>query len=207
MAYNGRSSSRAYKGLFQTLFNVGTSSPRFLHSCPALLIQNILKFRRDKPTDQLYRALDQCDVDLNHHLVLDVLQRHRSDWRPAHVFFNWSKTAGYEPSSDVCNEILDILGKMQRFQELHQVLDEMSNREGLVDEKMFATLLRRFVGAHKVDDAIQLFRRRKEFGLESGSEAFRTLLMWLCRFKHVEEAETLFHNVMKKKGFRYSKKN
>ncbi|BAT92606.1 hypothetical protein LR48_Vigan05g114000 [Vigna angularis] len=200
MAYNGRSSSRAYKGLFQTLFNVGTSNPRFVHSCPASLIQNILKFRRDKTTDQLHRALDQCGVDLNHHLVLDVLRRHRSDWRPAHVFFNWSKTDGYEPSSDVCNEILDILGKMQRFQELHQVLDEMSNREGLVDEKMFATLLRRFVGAHKVDDAIQLFRRRKEFGLEPGSEAFRTLLMWLCRFKHVEEAETLFHNVMKK-GF------
>jgi len=79
-------------------------------------------------------------------------------------------------------------------------------REGLVDEKMFATLLPRLVGAHKVDDASQLFRRRKEFGLELGSDAFRTLLMWLCRFKHVEEAETLFHDVMKR-GFRYSKKN
>jgi len=124
----GRSSSGVYKGTFQILFNVGTSSPRFLHSCSASFIQKLLKFRRDKPTDQLHRALDQCAVDLNHPLVLDVLRRHRSDWRPAYVFFNWSKTAAYQPNSDVCNEILDILGKMQRFQEMRQVLDEMSKR-------------------------------------------------------------------------------
>ncbi|CAJ1932546.1 unnamed protein product [Sphenostylis stenocarpa] len=198
MACSARNTSRVYKGIFQTLFNIGTLRPRFVHSCPTSLIQNLLKFRRDKPTDQLHRALDQCGVDLNHHLVLDVLRRHRSDWRPAHLFFNWSKTAGYEPSSDVCNEMIDILGKMKRFQELHQLLDEISKIEGLIDEKMFATLLRRFVCSHKVDDAVQLFRRRKEFGLDLGSEAFCTLLMWLCRYKHVEEAETLFHNVMKK---------
>ncbi|TKY49135.1 putative pentatricopeptide repeat-containing protein [Spatholobus suberectus] len=199
MAYTIRARRRVYEGIFQTLFNVKSSSPRFVHSCPAALIQNLLKFRRDKPTEQMERALDQCGLDLNDDLVLSVLRRHRSDWRPAHVFFNWaSKTPGYRPSSDVCNEILDILGKTKRFQELHQVLDEMSKREGLIDEAIFGTLLRRFVGAHKVDEAIHLFHRRNEFGLELGSEAFRTLLMWLCRYKHVEDAEALFHGVMKK---------
>ncbi|KAG4971774.1 hypothetical protein JHK82_037444 [Glycine max] len=201
MACNIRASTRLHQGIFQTFSNnVKTSTPRFVHSCPATFIQNLLKFRRDKPTEQLYRALDQCGFDLNHDLVLDVLRRHRSDWRPAHVFFNWASktTTGYQPSSDVCNEIVDILGKMQRFQELHQVLDEMSKREELLDEAVFATLVRRFVGAHKVDEAIQLFYRRKEFGLELNSEAFRTLLMWLCRYKHVEDAEALFHNSVKK---------
>lgn len=206
MACNIRASTRLHQGIFQTFSNnVKTSTPRFVHSCPATFIQNLLKFRRDKPTEQLYRALDQCGFDLNHDLVLDVLRRHRSDWRPAHVFFNWASktTTGYQPSSDVCNEIVDILGKMQRFQELHQVLDEMSKREELLDEAVFATLVRRFVGAHKVDEAIQLFYRRKEFGLELNSEAFRTLLMWLCRYKHVEDAEALFHNSVKK-GLRFN---
>jgi len=83
------------------------------------------------------------------------------------------------------------------------VLDEMSKREELLDEAVFATLVRRFVGAHKVDEAIQLFYRRKEFGLELNSEAFRTLLMWLCRYKHVEDAEALFHNSVKK-GLRFN---
>ncbi|KAK7324554.1 hypothetical protein VNO77_28207 [Canavalia gladiata] len=177
------------------------STPRLAHSCPepqGAFVQNLLKFRINKPTDQLELALHRCGFHLNDSLVLDVLRRHRSDWRPAHVFFNWaSKTPGYTPSSHVCNEILDILGKTKRFHELHQVLDEMSKRQGLVDEVIFATLIRRFVGAHKLDEAIQLFHRRKEFGLELDSEAFRTLLLWLCRYKHVEEAETLFHNKVK----------
>ncbi|KAK7262575.1 hypothetical protein RJT34_30149 [Clitoria ternatea] len=187
---------RIFETLFTTTNNLGTiTRPRFLHSEPALFIQNLLKFRRDKPTHQLEQALDQCTFHLNHDLVLDVLKRHRSDWKPAHVFFIWaSKTPGYIPNSLVCNEILDILGKVKRFQELHQVFDEMSKREGLVNETIFATLLRRFVGAHKVDEAIELFYKRKEFGLELDPEAFRTLLMWLCRYKHVEVAETLFHD-------------
>lgn len=117
------------------------------------------------------------------------------------MFFNWvSKVGptrnGYTPSSDVCNEILDILGKMKRFEELHQVLDEMTKRQGLISEGVFGTLLRRYASAHKVEEAISMFYRRKEFGLELDLEAFRTLLMWLCRYKHVEEAETLFHNKM-----------
>ena len=47
----------------------------------------------------------------------------------------------------------------------------------------------RYAGAHKVEEAVSMFFRRKEFGLELDSEAFRTLLMWLCRYKHVEDAE------------------
>ncbi|XP_027342942.1 putative pentatricopeptide repeat-containing protein At3g15200 [Abrus precatorius] len=195
---------------FQTFFsnvrsqwncNPETSTQRFLHSCPEAFIQNMLKFRRDKSTEQVEQALNQCGFDLNDHLVLDVLRRHRSDWRPAHMFFNWaSKTTGYAPSYHVYNEILNILGKAKRFQELHQVFDEMSKRKELVNEAVFGTLLRRFVGAHKVEEAIELFHKRKEFGLELDSEAFRTLLMWLCRYKHVEDAETLFHDKVNEFG-------
>ncbi|KAJ1403467.1 Tetratricopeptide-like helical domain superfamily [Sesbania bispinosa] len=155
---------------------------RFLHSrpdeSPAAFVQNLLKFRRDKPTEQVEHALDLCGFDLNDDLVLDVLKRHRSDWRPAFVFFNWaSKSNNYKPSSLVCNEILDILGKMKRFEELYQLLDEMSQREGLINEEIFGTLLRRFAGAHKVDEAIGMY-------------------------KHVEEAETLFHSKMNELQFR-----
>ncbi|CAI8589415.1 unnamed protein product [Vicia faba] len=87
---------------------------------------------------------------------------------------------------------------MKRFEELHQVLDEISQRKELINEETFSTLIRRFVAAHKVEEAINIFQKREEFGLENelDSEAFRTLLMWLCRYKHVEEAETLFHRNM-----------
>lgn len=80
------------------------------------------------------------------------------------------------------------------------MLDEMSQRKELVNEETFSILIRRFVAAHKVEEAINMFHRREEYGLnnEFDSEAFRTLLMWLCRYKHVEEAETLFHSKMNK---------
>ncbi|XP_061358205.1 putative pentatricopeptide repeat-containing protein At3g15200 [Gastrolobium bilobum] len=219
MAYNIRAmrtlSRENSQRIFETLFNIHriseTSTPgshlgflgiivttRFLHSRsepPAIFVQNLLKFRRDKPTEQVERALDLCGFELNDDLVLDVLRRHRSDWRPAFVFFNWaSKSNGYAPNSHVCNEILDILGKMKRFEELHQVLDEMSERKALIDEVIFGTLLRRYVAAHKVEEAIDMFYKRKEFELELDAEAFRTLLMWLCRYKHVEDAEALFQS-------------
>ncbi|OIW20575.1 hypothetical protein TanjilG_15380 [Lupinus angustifolius] len=182
-----------------------TKITRFLHSHShsdipqPVFIQNLLKFRRDKPVDQVERALDLCGFDLNDDLVLAVLHRHRTDWKPAYMFFNWVSRMGptrngYTPSSVVYNEIIDILGKMKRFEEVDQVFDEMAKREGLINEAVFDTLLHRYAGAHKVDEAIGLFYRRKEFGLEVDLEAFRTLLMWLCRYKHVEDAETLFHN-------------
>lgn len=117
------------------------------------------------------------------------------------MFFNWVSKAGlsksgYSPSSDVYNEILDILGRTKRFEELNKVFDEMSKRKGLVNEGTFGTLLHRYAAAHKVEEAIDVFYRRKEFGLEHDSESFQTLLRWLCRYKHVEDAETLFRGKM-----------
>ncbi|KAI4333643.1 hypothetical protein L6164_018423 [Bauhinia variegata] len=171
----------------------------------ALFVQNLLKFRRSKPIEQIEQALGQCGFELNDDLVLNVLRRHRSDWKPAYVFFNWiSKVSiagnGYTPSSEVWNEILDILGKMKRFEEVNQVFDEMSKRKGLVNEETFRTLLNRYSAAHMVQETIDIFYKRKEFGMELDSTAFQTLLMWLCRYKHVEAAETLFYS--KRKEFR-----
>ncbi|RHN74266.1 putative tetratricopeptide-like helical domain-containing protein [Medicago truncatula] len=189
--------------------NPRNSSSRFLHShhdSPPLasFIQNLLKFRRDKPTEQIEQALNLIGIHPNNNLVLQVLQRHRSDWKPAFIFFKWvSKTNNYTPSCEVYNEIINILGKMKCFEELHQVLDEMSQRKEFINEETFCILIRRFVAAHKLEEAINIFYRREEFGLDNelDSKAFRTLLMWMCRYKHIEEAETLFHRNLNKFRF------
>ncbi|KAG2677797.1 hypothetical protein I3760_12G113600 [Carya illinoinensis] len=164
-----------------------------------IFVQNLLKFRRDKPAEEIERALDLCELTLSEDLVLNVLQRHRSDWRPAYVFFEWvckrgGEGSAYSPGSVVYNEVLDILGGLRRFEELIKVLDEMSSRKGLVNEETYGILINRFAAAHKVEDAIGIFNRRKEFGLDSDLVSFQRLLMWLCRYKHVEAAETLFHS-------------
>ena len=174
----------------------------------AILVQNIIKFRIQKPTDEIERALDGSGFHLTEDLVLNVLHRHRSDWKPAYIFFKWvSKRSGYSPGHESYNEILDILGKMRRFEEVHQVFDEMSKRNGLVNEGTYGVLLNRYAAAHKVEEAIGVFKRSKEFGFELELVPFQTLLMWLCRYKHVEVAENLFYsyyNKNKQNGFFYS---
>ncbi|KAF8409207.1 hypothetical protein HHK36_005281 [Tetracentron sinense] len=166
----------------------------------ALTVQNLLKVHGSSSIEELEQALDQCGLLLNEDLVLQVLRRHRSDWKPAFYFFNWVSKGGgigYAPGSGAYNEILDILGRMKRFGELGQVLDEMSKRGGVVNEKTFAILLNRYSAAHKIEETIQMFYKRREFGLELDLIAFQTLLMSLCRYKHVEAAEFLFHSKRK----------
>lgn len=164
----------------------------------ALKVQNLLKVQENKPEDEIVRALDQCRLSLSENFVLNVLRRHRSNWKPAYTFFNWvsrgGNGSGYFPGFAAYNEILDILGKMKRFEELTQVLDEMRERKGLANERTYGTVLNRYAAAHKVEEATQFFYKRKELGLELDLIAFQTLLMCLCRYKHVETAEFLFHS-------------
>ncbi|OVA11524.1 Pentatricopeptide repeat [Macleaya cordata] len=163
------------------------------------MVQNLLKTHSDSSIEELEPALENCGLSLTEDLVLQVLKRHRSDWKPAFLFFNWvSKRGGggengsYTPGTAAHNELLDILGRMKRFEQLEQVLDEMSKRKNSVNERTYAILLNRYAAAHKIEEAIQIFYKRIEFGLELDLIAFQTLLLSLCRYKHVEAAEFLF---------------
>ncbi|KZV48363.1 pentatricopeptide repeat-containing protein-like [Dorcoceras hygrometricum] len=83
---------------------------------------------------------------------------------------------------------------MKQFDKFFQVCDEMSRGMHLIDKRTFAIMVSRLSGAHKVDEAIEFFHKIEGFGLERDVVAFQTLLLSLCRYKHVEEAEVLFRN-------------
>ncbi|EPS62708.1 hypothetical protein M569_12080, partial [Genlisea aurea] len=137
--------------------------------------------------------------------ILDVLRRHRSGWKPAFAFFEWIRESyGHSPGVCVYNEVLDTLGRMRRFEEVRQVLDEMLGREKLVNFCTYEVVVRRLASAHQVDEAIKFFDRIEDLGLEHNLCAFQTLLLALCRYKHVEEAESLFRN--RETGFTYDVK-
>ncbi|VVA97697.1 unnamed protein product [Arabis nemorensis] len=165
-------------------------------------VNNILKNHRGSSPEEIKRILDKCGIVLTQGLVLEVVNRNRSDWRPAYILYQLiRKQSVYISSSVVYNEILDVLGKMRRFEEFHQVFDEMSKRDGLIDAKTYEVLLTRYAAAHRVDEAVGVFEKRREFGIEDDLVAFHGLLMWLCRYKHVEFAETLFCSRRNKFGF------
>lgn len=165
----------------------------------AIRIQGLLKLDKpDKSVQEIEQSLTAGNLYLSEDLVLNVLKRHRSDWEPAYMFFRWltkgKSCNGYFPDTDIYNEMFDILGRMHRFDELSKLLDEMSKRKILISERTYRILINRYSAAHKIEEAIELFHKRKDLGVQLDLVAFQTLLFSLCRYKHVEDAEVLFNN-------------
>ncbi|XP_074263051.1 putative pentatricopeptide repeat-containing protein At3g15200 [Silene latifolia] len=169
-----------------------------------LRVHNLLRKFTSSSNGERVEALDNCEISLTEDLVLDVLRRNHSDWNSAFQFFNWVSSvdslSGYSPSSEAYNEILGILGKARQFEKLERLFDEMFEK-GIINERSFDIVLHRYAAAHKTDDAIDFFYKRSQYGLELDIAAFQSLLLSLCRYKHVEEAEDLFHS--KKAEFQY----
>ncbi|KAH9623134.1 hypothetical protein KSS87_015878 [Heliosperma pusillum] len=170
----------------------------------ALRVHNLLRKFTNSSNDERVEALDNCEISLTEDLVIDVLRRNHSDWNSAFQFFNWvssvNSLSGYTPSSEAYNEILGILGKARQFEKLERLFDQMFKR-GVINERSFDIVLHRYAAAHKIDDAINFFDKRNQYGLELDITAFQSLLLSLCRYKHVETAEDLFHT--KKAEFQY----
>lgn len=157
------------------------------------MIQNIFKSHENSHDIEL--AINKCKLIVTEDLVVQVLRRHNSDWKSALFFFNWaSRQQGYCHGSKPYNEILDILGRMKQLKLMRQVFEEVPKEriDTVITERTFAILMNRYAAAHKVESAIEVFYKRKDYGFECHIHAFQTLLISLCRYKHVEEAEALF---------------
>eukprot|EP01018_Ginkgo_biloba_P023672 Gb_12359 [translate_table: standard] len=161
----------------------------------AARVQRLLKTHRTH--EERVEALSQCGVVVSEDLVVRVLYRHKNDWKPAMYFFLWaSRQPGYSHGTDAYNAMLNILGKMKRFRTMWQLVKEMherGNSPSLITDRTFTILIRRYAAAHMVERAIETLYKREEFGLKLDTPAFQTLLGALCRYKHVKEAEALFH--------------
>lgn len=179
-------------------------TPRFCHATagmseclPDVYASQVLKVLKSTSADNadLSGALHQFAVHMDEDIILMVLQKQRSNWQVALAFFNWAATLpGYAHGSRAYTEMLDILGRMKKVRHMRQLFDEIpeERRQVVVTNKMFAVLLNRYAGAHKVQEAIEVFYLRKDYGFELDLVGFQILMMSLCRYKHVEEAEALF---------------
>ncbi|CAO2193671.1 unnamed protein product [Urochloa humidicola] len=158
-------------------------------------ILRTLKSTSGSDNPNLGGALHQFAAKIDEDVVLKVLQKQRSNWQVALAFFNWAAgLPGYAHGLRAYTEMLDILGRMKKVGLMRQLFNEIpEERRGVVvTNRMFAVLLNRYAGAHKVQEAIEVFYLRKDYGFELDLVGFQILLMSLCRYKHVEEAEALF---------------
>ncbi|KAM0888528.1 hypothetical protein ACQ4PT_028280 [Festuca glaucescens] len=137
---------------------------------------------QDVHAGKVLRVLRSCDADadlgkdlrrfageMDEDVVLKVLQKQRSNWQVALPFFTWA--AGlptYTHGPRTYTEMLDILGRMKKVRQMRQLFDEIPEKRcgSVVTNRMFAVLLNRYAGAHKVQEAIKMFYRRKECGFE-----------------------------------------
>ncbi|EMS61855.1 hypothetical protein TRIUR3_23380 [Triticum urartu] len=191
---------RFYSSIVPRGFVIG--SPRLCHSSaseedsPDVRVGEVLRVLKSCAADaDLGKDLCQFADEMDEDVVLKVLQKQRSNWQVALLFFDWAAglpSHGHGPRT--YTEMLDILGRMKKVRLMRQLFDEIpEQRRGLVvTNRMFAVLLNRYAGAHKVQEAIEIFYKRKDYGFEVDLVGFQILLMSLCRYKHVEEAEALF---------------
>ncbi|KAE8803725.1 putative pentatricopeptide repeat-containing protein [Hordeum vulgare] len=176
-------------------------SPRLCHTSASgdsldVRVGEVLRVLKSCDADadlskDLCRFADEIDGDV----VLKVLQKKRSNWQVALLFFTWA--AGlpmYEHGPRTYIEMLDILGRMKKVRLMRQLFDEIpEQRRGLVaTNMMFVVLLKRYARAHKVQEAIEIFYKINNYEFEVDLVGFQILLMLLCRYKHVEEDEALF---------------
>lgn len=137
----------------------------------------------------ILKSSDYHNTPISENIVSDVLRRYKHEWKSSLCFFNWASSQTVY-GSQAYNKMLDILGRMKQIELMLQLFDEMPKQK--VDRRTFEILMNRCAGAHQITKLNEIFYRRGDYGFPIDTEAFRQHLMYLCRYKHVEDAETLF---------------
>ncbi|XP_009769561.1 pentatricopeptide repeat-containing protein At3g22670, mitochondrial-like [Nicotiana sylvestris] len=139
-------------------------------------INKLLRFHFKAP-DAVVDALNNCTFDVSECLVEQILKRFSCEWIPSYGFFKWAKVQkGVTLSSDLYNLMVDNLGKSKKFDLMRELMDEMSHLQGYVSLNTMIKIMRRLAKAGKYEDAIEAFKRMKEFGVQKNTSGMNALI-------------------------------
>ncbi|XP_050378587.1 pentatricopeptide repeat-containing protein At5g14820, mitochondrial-like [Argentina anserina] len=131
-------------------------------------------------------VLDQCGVQLSHHLVVAVLRRFHHARKPAFRFFCWAgEKPGFEHGSTT------ILGKTRQFETMVSLLQEMGVK-GLLTMETFVIAFKAFAAAKERKKAVGIFGLIKYYNFKYGVDTVNCLLDTLGRAKLGKEVQVLF---------------
>lgn len=147
-------------------------------------------------------ALTGCGVSPSKSLLEQVLRRFSNEWVPAFGAFSWAKShTGYVHSPEVCNLMVDILGKSKKFHLMLKLVEEMSGNEGYVSLVTMSKVIRRLAKARKHEHAIEAFKAMDRFGIDKDIESLNLLMDALVKGDSVESAREAFLAFKEEKGF------
>ncbi|XP_068327642.1 pentatricopeptide repeat-containing protein At1g80550, mitochondrial [Pyrus communis] len=143
----------------------------------------------------------------DHTAVRETLSSYCNDWKKALDFFTWLETdCHFQHTTETYNRMLDILGKFFEFELSWNLINKMKhNPETVPNYTTFRVLFKRYVSAHLVNEAIDVYNRLEEFGLKDET-SYCNLIDALCEYKHVIEAQELCFWKNKDLGFDKSTK-
>ncbi|CAL4968402.1 unnamed protein product [Urochloa decumbens] len=158
-------------------------------------IKSSLFKARKGSVEDLVRSLGaECsEIRLTSGVADSLLRRFGDDWKSALGFFQWAQSRGdgYAHTPDTCGRMVDLLGKLRQIDRMWDLLSEM-HCKGLVTVDAVAKSIRRLAAARRWKDAIVLFDRLEDMGLERNTETMNVLLDALCKEKKVELAREVF---------------
>ncbi|OIV94965.1 hypothetical protein TanjilG_22162 [Lupinus angustifolius] len=156
-------------------------------------ISRVLSDHR-QPHHDLEHSLNPFSTQISTDLVEQVLKRCSNLGISAHRFFLWAKSiSGFQHTVQSFHILVEILGSCKQFAILWDFLIEMrESRSCEVTSEIFWLIFKAYSKARLPEGAIRSFNRMDEFGIKPTTHDFDKLLYFLCKLKHVEQAQQFF---------------
>lgn len=147
-------------------------------------------------------ALSNAGIDLTVDVISRVVNKGNLGGQAMVIFFKWAiGQPSITKDTDCFNIIIKALGRRKYFDFMEKILCEMGSDGIMPSMRTLSIVLDSFVGARKVNKAIDFFGRLGEFGWEFNTESLNVLLRSLCQRSHLGAANRVLRSMKEKIPF------